>query len=376
MNQTEYHDRAAQSRPASRRMACTVPPACCDILLRWPQARRWALIFAATTLACLWSPAVRAQLPMVLQQTTTGCGVYGFPGLAKFNPVYTWSGDCVDGLVHGAGVLQTKWAPTNSVITSEEKSMFHRGKRFGFGHNKTRWEGGSTEAWNFFYDDKAVIFGGLGLQGDASLLSNASDAMPRRAIALTNQAFIGVFDKLIYSEASCLIDPARFDGCGMGEGKQDFKVYNLYRIAGADTKRTYCPNPRDKASCEGLAATLSAPYVAEAETFIRANMPAVQAMMTAMHDAKVESERQRARAVVDKAAAEQEAARQQAAANASFERRLDTAPVGELLSMADEMLSNGDRARARLALRKLMGRFPDHKLAGTAATMLTELQGK
>ena len=69
-------------------------------------------------------------------------------------------------------------------------------------------------------------------------------------------------------------------------------------------------------------------------------------------------------------------ARKQAADSAAFNTSLERAGVGELFALADERKSKGDTQRAREALRKLMSRFPDHKLATLAAGMLTELQGK
>ena len=158
------------------------------------------LAVATTIVACIRPSAARSQ--SILRQTIEGCGIHDASAPNGTDDAVSWSGDCVDGLAHELGIVRKKWKGADSNGTSEVKSMFHRGKRFGFMHIKTLLEDGEKEHWAY------------------------------------------------------------------------------------------------------------------------------------------------------------------------------TAPVGELLSMADEYMSKGDRASARVALRKLMGRFPDHKLAGIAATMLSELQGK
>lgn len=68
--------------------------------------------------------------------------------------------------------------------------------------------------------------------------------------------------------------------------------------------------------------------------------------------------------------------KEQAANNLLFDSKLSKAPVGELFAMADEYKVKGDYAHAKQALRKLLERFPDHKLAIPSASMLSELQGK
>ncbi len=302
------------------------------------------LAVATTIVACIWpSVALSQSMP---RQTIEGCGLHGWSTLNGTDDPASWSGDCVDGLAQGLGIVRRKWKGLNTNGTLEIKSMFHRGKQFGFMHIKTLLEDGEKEHWAFNWEGKSVSIQGLGLQGDDSLLSNAADVMPRRAMVLNKLASVGVTEKLTFMDASCFIDHKRFDGCGNEVGKQNFTVYFFQRGAVGHSERFFCPIPRDKASCESLAATLVAPYVAEMEAFIRANIPAVQARIVEMQGAKADSE-----------------------------RRLNTAPVGELLAMADEYMSKGNRASARVALRKLMGRFPDHKLAGVAATMLSELQG-
>ena len=77
-----------------------------------------------------------------------------------------------------------------------------------------------------------------------------------------------------------------------------------------------------------------------------------------------------------KAELAEQAGREKAAAAAAFDSSLERAAVGELFAIADELKSKGDTQRAREALRKLLSRFPDHRLAPVAAGMLTEMQGK
>lgn len=80
------------------------------------------------------------------------------------------------------------------------------------------------------------------------------------------------------------------------------------------------------------------------------------------------------RAAANKAAAEQAAAETAAAAEqaAALQARIDgaaTAPA--LFVLADELKSKGDIEGSRAALRALIARFPEHKFADMAVTMLT-----
>ncbi len=85
---------------------------------------------------------------------------------------------------------------------------------------------------------------------------------------------------------------------------------------------------------------------------------------------------ERERLAAEQAAAQQAASAAAAAAAAEQAKALQdrmaamTTP-GELFALSDELTTKGDVAGSRAALRALIARFPDHKFADMAATMLS-----
>lgn len=350
-------------------------------------------------------PAVgHAQKVQTLLKTESGCSV--FVDAKNVRTVYgdlrsvaTWKGDCLNGLAQGEGVLRITVSSSRSsesagVISTVTTTMkTHRGRQFGFSREDTSLIFPSISVgdvvrpstdtritkWRFNWEDWGISFWGLGLEGDDTLLNHAADAMPRRSVGLRANTGVGDDDGSVdLLETSCLLYPARFPDCGFGESKPIYNVYVLRKVSSKPEGRTdmSCPQPKELASCADLAAGMQTSYVVAAEVFIRESMPKVREMELAMQNALLLAAREKERAAKAQADAAVRAAREQAQANATFDGQLATASVGELFAMADEFKSKGDLDRARKALRQLMGRFPDHKLAGTAAGILTEMQGK
>lgn len=370
----------------------------------------------------MFSGVARAQREEVLFKTDSGCSVVEDAAVLKIRTAspnssfdVSWSGACVDGLIQGPGLLRSVHkfgaAPNHSSSITTEKMKAHRGKRFGFIKYESELQAPDfqfectadriaiskflgTECvvepsrvnitkssfWTISWGDQRISMNGLGLRGDDTLLANEQGAMPARSMLLEPGASMSnEAETLALLEASCASDVVRFPECGFAEGKRNFKIYYFAQFAKGDllkASKTFCPQPQVLASCAGIAAQLTEPHVLKAEAFIRNAMPSVRETEAAMLATLANAGRQRELEVSRKANAAEQSAREQTAANAAFDANLDKVAVGELFALADEFKSKGDMGRTRAALRKLMSRFPDHKLAATAASMLTEMQGK
>ena len=375
-----------------------------------------------TILISLLPGIASAQREEILQKTQSGCSIFVDGALVRVQTqsptsslIVNWTGECVDGLAQGPGILRTTWkygasANQSSTITTETMKV-HRGKRFGFIKSEVessrpelkfdctdakiainkflgtecvdtpnRVSVSKRSSWTIVWDGRGASLNGLGLRGDETLLAHEAGAMPKKALLIEpNSSMSDGVETLMLTEAPCALEAARFPECGFGEGKQNFKVYYFSQFSGADflkAIKTFCPQPTVLASCTGIAAQLAEPYVLRTEAFVRENMPRVRETEVAMLATLADAGRQRELEARRKANAAEQSAREVAAANSAFDAKLDKAPVGELFALADEFKSKGDMGRTRAALRKLMSRFPDHKLAATAASMLTEMQGK
>lgn len=361
-----------------------------------------ACAFAAV-LGAVIPIATHAQNAQTLLKTQSGCSIFQDAESVKVmtqdpksSLIATWSGECLNGLAQGAGVLRTVWRHgeigDQSSHTTTVTMRAHLGNQFGFANEEQEniLPGLSfgdapkqplvfrNSTWLFRWGNRFIRFNGLGLEGDNTLLSHAEGAMPRRSPNVLARTGISVGDLggIALTDTTCARELARFPECGFGEGEPNFTVYYFAQGGFKDRKKTFCPQPRELSSCVAIVAQLTEPYVAAAEALIRESMPKVREMEVAMQNAPLLAAQEKARAVKAEADAAQRLALEQAQANAAFDARLEQAPVGELFAMADEFKSKGDLTRARKALRQLMSRFPDHKLAGMAAGLLTELQGK
>lgn len=376
----------------------------------------------AAILSALLPSIASAQREEILQKTQSECSIFADAELVRVQTqspnsslIVNWTGECVDGLAQGPGILRTIWkygasANQSSRITTETMKV-HRGKRYGFIKYETesqvpelqfectadriainkflgtecvdkprRIDVTKSLIWTLSWGDKRVLVNGLGLRGDVALLANEQGVMPSRGLVMEPLASIGnETETLMLVEASCTTELARFPECDLLRSKRDFKIYYFSHFSKGDylkASKTFCPQPNVFSSCSNIAAQLAEPYVLKAEAFIRETMPRVRETEVAMLATLADAGRQRELEAKRKANAAEQSAREFATANAAFDAALDKAPVGELFALADEFKSKGDMGRTRAALRKLMSRFPDHKLAATAASMLTEMQGR
>lgn len=340
---------------------------------------------------------VHAQNAQTLLKTQSGCSVVQdneineFLTIKNYTPnsalTVTWAGECVNGLAHGKGALHIVFNnnsgdPTYaSTYTRTFTTKMNKGKAYGFVKVQSNNKFGSARTqdteWRLEWGGRVVSFSGLGLRGDESLLDNRESTMPSRADVLIPNTAIndgvvgGKVGEIRLKAENCLLAKPVDADC---DYKQPFETYHFTNWKSNGI--TVCPQPKTLTSCSPIANQLVGPYVLSVEAFIRDTMPRVREVDAEMQSTLAEARRQQEIEIKRQAAAAVLAASEQAAANASFEAKLDTMPIGELFSIADEFKSKGDLNRARKALRQLMSRFPDHKLAEMAARMLTELQGK
>ena len=120
----------------------------------------------------------------------------------------------------------------------------------------------------------------------------------------------------------------------------------------------------------------SGPLIDRILDFVAVSLPKIRQMLTQTSAAAATSKQEMAGAASGKAETGAPKSPNEENLNALLDAKLSTALVGELFAIADEYRSKGDYVRSRLALRKLVSRFPDHRLAGLAANSLTEILGK
>lgn len=330
--------------------------------------------------------------PQELVKTTNDCSVYERSEIVKAgleNNIKTeiaWSGDCVNGLAEGAGDLQKTSIFDQKVISiSTERTKMRAGNSFGFYKFIYKSAGFNTDSLGFKYNGRFIDFSGLGLEGNDAILANTEASLPQRLSSLgpiNSQIWDSGMGRLRFVGTPCAYFKNRFPECEIGgEPARDYQVY-FYTFRGSNVPPhqpgtpmfegdtlTFCPQPRVLSSCTQIAAQLSEPVVRSAENFIKESMPGVRTMEDEMRRVLAARDQEKARASAA-------AARDQASANSAFDAKISKAGVGELFAMGDEFKSKGDVNRARIALRQLMSRFPDHKLAAEAAAMLTEMQGR
>jgi hypothetical protein len=364
-------------------------------------AKCFALLLCTTASSNLF-----AQSNLALIKTVTGCAAYTDAAVLKAQSQITgsvssweWSGDCVDGFAYGEGVLRKTLKYGINENASENtyayKGRMNRGKIYGFSTFQFETKNNNPAipskmyepVWSFLFADRTVIIGGLGLEGSDALLSNAADAMPTQTISWQREIpSIGDSNlgNLSFQKIPCAIDVTKFPDCGFGDGKLNYDVYRFNKTpistdGGFDfknTERIYCPSPKDRNSCQPLVAGFTAPYIASIESFIREYKPKLTDVDAAVRNASADLIKGRELVAARKLEESNKVAGDLAVANSAFFAKLETAAVGELFGMADEFISKNDTAKARTVLRKLMGRFPDHKLAELSAKMLTDMQGK
>lgn len=370
------------------------------------QSRTFALCIALVLFAC---PRLAfAQLPQVMVKTTTGCSVATDAATQKIitedsksSLTWEWTGDCAGGAASGAGVLRQNWKLGAGDFASESIStrtgQMHQGRFYGFSKFEYRSESNNSALRNRFspsyafeFLDQSLSIGGLGLIATDAVLDPAGNALASRGFDWSRDVMsIGTskLGSLVLMKTHCGLDKNRFPECGFGEGQQKYDVFrftqrppNNFTETTPDPSKvvnTYCPDPRDRNSCSDLAAQLSKPYVEAIEAFLVASLPKLTDIDGQVRSAGAELAKRRSDEAAAKAQAAERAAQDQAKARADFDAKIDAASVGELFALADEFKSKGGKdntQQARAALRKLISRFPEHKLAALSAQMLTEMQ--
>lgn len=328
----------------------------------------------------------------VLVKTKGGCSVYideaTAISLQKLGgtTVWEWNDGCVDGLAQGKGTLVTSYTDTklNFSTRTDQRQRFYKGKPFGYfkftntsrtGSNKPT---PSTVGFGFSEGGRAVSFRKLALEGSDELVESDVAPLPKAKFDVFEApASIsdGVLGSLMLMKSPCGLFADRFPDCGFEEGKKNTDVFYINAIptfgdGKFDPKKitkTYCPQPENIRSCGSIVRQLAEPYVSSILAFIQHSQPLQAERMALLMNSA-------ARQAATSQAAEARAVVQRDVEQRDFSSKLATMPVGELFALADEYKSKGNTARARSALRSLLGRFPNHQFATLAAKMLTEMQ--
>ena len=142
-----------------------------------------------------------AQTDSILVKTSGGCSIYINSATGKSrdpaaSSEYMWTGECVDGFAQGPGNLQLIHRGSNFWGTTNIKAQLsaHRGRIFGFFKSSidddrpeafsSKRTLSSYQGWIFLSGEEFVSFGGLGLDGDDSLLAHGANSMPTRKMRL------------------------------------------------------------------------------------------------------------------------------------------------------------------------------------------------
>lgn len=355
--------------------------------------------------------------PPVLVKTTGGCSIFVDPVYLRHqsNPLFKieWIGQCRDGLAQGLGKLKisdpykssTGNNQFDNIVRTTIDLKAHQGKAFGYFKNEseTEWldtayaamraelkrkngsgsELGAAPLSGFRFGDRFIRFGGLGLEVNDALLDDNNGTLPTRTTGPA-KIWSSIFDSetggLSMAKTSCWVYTDRFPECEGMKKQYDVYYFSLmeFNLDGSyDSKhsqKTFCPVPTDLASCEQV--LLPRTIASSAEQFIRESMPKVMAMNVEMRKSPETLAQDEALEKRQRAETADRVARDQAKNNLALESKLEKAQVGELFAIADEHKSKGDIVHARQALRQLIARFPSHKLATTAASMLADMQGQ
>ena len=344
------------------------------------------------------------------------------------NTEYSWNGECQEGLAEGPGELQVTETGKTQEFSGElhetepgkswsnehwygwinstiYRMNVHQGIPFGYIQIENEFKDLDKKRQDSLYDlekesgrnlhkfihyafqfgNRLVEFHDLGLHVDESQWQN-KEVMPTRTIALERFKSIYVttnnkMEALTFMKGSCYGEKTKFPDCDNNSTNLGFDTYYFYHadfnldgtttFPAPDAPKIYCQNPKEIASCASFQGLKD--IVNDVEAFIRDSLPKVKAMELAFKNERKEKPGRLAREDKEKS---DQLAREDAAANLALDAQLNKKPLKGLFDLANEYRSNGDIVRARMALRKLIQRFPNNKLAAEAATMLTEMQGK
>jgi hypothetical protein len=331
-----------------------------------------ALFYASTGHAQSSTPPP-LQATEAIVKTKDGCGFVVAAEAARYMEKVVaaseWGGTCVQGLAMGAsqGPGATVW--------------MHWGRRFGLESNT--YNGKQFE--RFYWGDKSVEVPELADDGAHWPAEQKSyDDAP-----VVYRMFKDVEGNLIFSQkVSCILADVVSAG-GALRGCKIKKPFGIFRIetrlkspGGSTTKSVLCPDPRTPKGCDALWAQLAGPFFERSRSFVTDNTPKVEALKREMPTliakaqaaALVAAQQREAEAKRESAAAAAEAARLAELKDAEerqFRQLLAQGGPGQLFTLADRLSTEGKTDQAREARRALISRFPDHALAATAATQLT-----
>lgn len=260
---------------------------------------KFTRVLAAAILVCgasVCSVGAFAQANYEVVTTKSGCAVAVEESLLKSlrtagTLTWDWSGQCVNGMAAGFGerkqVLSSKNAAAGFTmeITQTDVGHMHEGLFYGFIKSRSQTRSSLAEIkatdqsqYRFCHRNRCVAMAGLGLKGADILLDVKADALPERGFEWERDTMFindGLSGSLMLMKVPCSLDKARFPECGFGADDQKYEVFRFSQIpvgGGAHT-HTYCPTPRDRSSCAGLAEKLSKPFVDSIEEFLIDSLP-------------------------------------------------------------------------------------------------------
>jgi hypothetical protein len=313
----------------------------------------------------------------------------------EFLRTVVWSGDCPDGLAHGLGILVRREYLAGLI---DNKWEYSHGRKL----SRSLSAGYAPGARHLSYS-----------LGDAYVIIPAwRDPFVPRFGKWTDDASSTKISVMRSSQGkSHTIINAEWVPCNQmvkhPRGCSDTKVFDVPTISVTtfldkehQTTRAPCPNLRDTKGCEALWQQIAGPVIAEIQPLIaqaeaddtarRKRYADLNAMfllnarvMRMANDAEAQQNKERRLAAVAEGeaaekkrgeAAEAEKLAKQQQAERDFKAQLTRLNAGQLYVMADEMKTAGKPAQAREALHALITRFPDHALAGNAASMLATLK--
>jgi hypothetical protein len=350
------------------------------------------MLFIRTALAFLLFTYIGiswSQSNFVLVKTESGCGYYSDPtlndGLKKIADIkitWHWEGECIGGLAQGLGI--SKLAYVNQYVNGSHSTRqhYHAGYPVGYGKHTFNSKNLSLQSWLFSHQEKSVGFNGLGFIGNDALLSPTTVLLPeeRPSEFQKNQSLMIPARVATFMGGHCGLNKDRFPDCGFGEGEGKYDVFYMMEMprsgdgSSAYNARieTFCPEPRNIQSCNAMVQQKAAVYRTEILAFINQNKAAVEDTLQRMNAVLVAAGKAAPGAAVN--APTSTTNRVAPSADPTFMQSLNTYTVGQLFSMADDYESKKDTATARVLLRKLIERFPNHALAALAAKQLAALQ--
>lgn len=332
-----------------------------------------------------------------LVKTDEGCQVaitvQDFDAMTKgdVQSRFSWKGRCVASLANGLGEFRKEsrfgsgdFQSTSTVVI---RQRFHEGVALGYGLASVdilvQSRQISSKSGIYAIQGKEFHFSGAYLTDDASLLDLPFGTLPNINLdILQDRSSIaspaGLFT---FNKGPCGVFQAQLPDCRFENGKFNQEVFYVSvtpplpggGLDFARTTRTLCPS-RELQGCIPMVKALATPILQAGLDLVRNSADEGRRLRIAMDQspeelakAQKEQDERAARLVVEgKARADQE--------ETEFQSKLKTAAVGQLYAIGDELQAKGDKQRARAAYRALLGRFPDHALAQTAAKAMSDLQ--